>query len=110
MSSFLPPTYFFTGRNYNYNFYVVSPTYTTLAYANNHYLQSTGANPISSATLTTFTGDLSVNNIQIKSYGVNTNTLIGYRASEIMNNTSINNTCIGNSAGINMTSSANGNT
>ena len=81
-----------------------------MAYANNHFLQSTGANPISSATLTTFTGDLSVDNKQIKSHGVNNNTLIGYHACEIMRNSSINNTYIGNSSGINMTTTSNGNT
>ena len=110
MSSYSPPTYFFNGIVFNNDFYNQVTSGVSLSYADSHYLKSYGANPISSATLTTFTGDLSVDSIYIKSYGVNTNTLIGNVVCNGMNSSSNNNTVVGYLAGNAMTSTSNGNT
>ena len=61
MSSFSPPTYFFTGIGFNNNFYdQQSSGGISSSYADSHYLQSTGT-ATSSAILTTFSGNVLLN-------------------------------------------------
>ena len=59
MTSAQPPTYWFSGINYNPNLFATSTdSYVTLSYANSNYLKSYGSTT-SSATTTTFYGFVS---------------------------------------------------
>jgi len=60
MSSNIPPVPWFNSINYNPQFFSTgSGAGITLAYANGNYLRiSSGSNPISSATTTTFSGSV----------------------------------------------------
>ena len=63
MSSDQPPTEYFNGINFNPNFFQ-STTGISQSFADQRYLQRTGAEPISSATTTLFTGNIIATGLQ----------------------------------------------
>ena len=63
MSSNEPPTEYFNGISYNPNFFQ-STTGISQSFADKRYLQRTGAEPISSATTTLFTGNIIATGLQ----------------------------------------------
>ena len=71
MATAPPPIYQFLNINYNQDFFINNPTgYVTYAYVNANFLRSVGV-ALSTATITTFTGNVSIGGLLTLSGGLN---------------------------------------